>query len=88
MVFNVVSGTQSVIGAETTLTVYPNPASDYISIKNSVEGLMNVRIYSLDGAVLLTAQIFSSSQQINVSSLSKGFYLLKVNNQALKFMKL
>jgi len=88
MVFNVVSGTQSILGDETTLVVYPNPASDYISLRNTPEGATTVKVFRLDGALLVSKQITSEDKQIDISTFTKGFYLLKVNNQALKFIKL
>jgi hypothetical protein len=88
MVFNVVSGIEPVTGTSSELSIYPNPATDYISLKNTPEGEVNLCIYSLDGAVLISSELLSAAQQIDISALKKGFYVIKVNNQAMKFMKL
>jgi len=86
--FGVSSGVQELIVDKNLLMVYPNPASSFISLKNVPDVVLNVSIYRLDGTVLLSTQILSDGDQIDVSKLTKGFYLLKVNNTALKFMKL
>jgi hypothetical protein len=88
LLFSSATATQTVLDDVKTLSVYPNPASDFIKLNNAPTGTNTVVIYRLDGAVLLTAQLNESNQQINITTLAKGFYLLKVNNQALKFMKL
>lgn len=88
LLFSSATATQTVPDNVKRISVYPNPATDYIKLKNISEGTNTVVIYRLDGAVLLTALINNAAEQLNITTLAKGFYLLKVNNQALKFMKL
>ena len=88
MVFNVVSGIVGVSGDETAFSVYPNPVSDVLSLRNVAEGKTFAKVYRFDGALVIVKQITSIDPQIDVSSLTKGFYVLKVHNQALKFIKL
>lgn len=56
-------------------TIYPNPASDNFTIEmdNDVE---LVEIYSLQGQKIIT----SKSKNINVAHLSKGIYLVKIQD--------
>jgi len=76
------------IANQKELLLYPNPATDFILLKNAVEGQSNITIYSMDGALLASTNIYDPNQQIDISSLPKGLYILKVNNQVLKFSKL
>jgi len=65
------------------LTVYPNPANDFISMRVSGEksGNNTVTIYSLTGETM-KKQIFASPDEmtLNISGMSKGIYLLSVQN--------
>jgi hypothetical protein len=67
--------------------IYPNPASDFIYIKNITEVGANISIYGIDGTIALKTTIISDNQQVDVSDLANGIYLLKVNSQAFKFTK-
>ncbi len=58
------------------LSVYPNPVNDIINIKN-LKGEYSYNIYNFTGKLLLN-NTKAISKEINVSSLSKGLYLLEV----------
>ena len=63
--------------SELDINIYPNPAKDYIQISGT--SLFDViTITDLNGRVVL--QDYSSSNSINVSSLSKGLYLIKIES--------
>jgi hypothetical protein len=66
-------------------TIYPNPTSDNFSIEMENE-VKSVEIYSLQGHKVMTA----SSKEINVSILSKGIYLIRIedSNNAIATQKL
>lgn len=74
-------------GAE-KLSVYPNPANDVINLKNAPDGTSTVKIYRMEGVMVLNKEISAGSLSIDVSNLAKGFYLLTLNGQAFKFIKL
>jgi len=57
-------------------TIYPNPASDFFTIEMENE-VKSIEIYSIQGQKVLTA----SSKEINVSNLSKGMYLVRIEDQ-------
>lgn len=57
------------------VALYPNPATDILNIEMTSE-VKSVEIYSLQGQKVMT----STQKQINVSSLSKGMYLIKVTD--------
>ena len=57
--------------------IYPNPASEYITVyRDDSVMLESVAVYSLAGEQLLESQ----SGQLNVSGLSDGVYLVKVES--------
>lgn len=66
---NVVTSTR--IPQQKTLTVYPNPATNTITIGNAIN---NVAIYSLSGKKIIEC---STCNSINVSRLATGIYIIK-----------
>lgn len=58
------------------LTLYPNPANDFVSIENGVSG--NLFVLDKTGRVVLNEKIQSENQQIDVSALNSGLYFVKV----------
>ncbi len=71
------------------ISVYPNPANDFINIspKNENEKIETFLFYNQYGR-LISSQIFSS-QEVNLQSLSSGLYLLEVRtNKGNYFRKL
>ena len=65
------------------ITLYPNPATDYIFIKNNTQNLEYV-IFDSNGR---TIQEGKTSQKIEVTSLQKGLYMIKMNSFSYKFLK-
>lgn len=72
---------------ESTILIYPNPTSDKLYFSSPSEQNVLVAIYSLNGQLLKREQV-STSENLDVSSLSKGIYIIKVNDQIYKFSKL
>ncbi len=56
------------------LVVYPNPVRDFATLINCESGMAN--IYDLNGRLVHSVRIESS--QLNVSSIERGIYVLKV----------
>ena len=73
--------------------VYPNPSSDYISLKHSEnENITSVNIYDLNGKIVSKVNADEiQSNMINVSFLTNGIYILDVRSRTLshkiKFIK-
>ncbi len=65
--------------------VYPNPVKNYISVSGITKD-QQYEIYSMDGKLIKTGT-YSSGKTIDVNILTKGVYLLKIENQNLKFIK-
>lgn len=60
------------------VVVYPNPAQDFINIKTNNVKLTGVELYNVLGAKVLSQKTLTNNQ-LNVSNLAKGVYMLKVN---------
>ncbi|CDF80454.1 conserved hypothetical protein [Formosa agariphila KMM 3901] len=58
--------------------VYPNPASDYINIESKNVKVSSVDLYNILGAKVLSSGLIQN--RVNVSNLSKGVYLMKINS--------
>ncbi|MGC4128901.1 MAG: T9SS type A sorting domain-containing protein [Bergeyella sp.] len=76
---------QEVGANDKNLKLYPNPSSDFIRIKSDAKSL-SVKIYSLDGKMVLSGN-YKSDEDINVSKLEKGVYLVQANGTTIKFIK-
>lgn len=61
------------------ISVFPNPASDFISIESQTQ-LVEVRIFSLDGKLVYTASDLNVND-IDISMLNPGLYAVKAKDQ-------
>jgi hypothetical protein len=59
---------------EITGNIYPNPTSDFVNLK--FDGLSTIEIYDLHGVL----QKSSDSEQIYISDLRKGVYIINIKN--------
>ncbi|MFC4723622.1 choice-of-anchor J domain-containing protein [Geojedonia litorea] len=69
---------------ESSIKVYPNPASDALYVKSiSNEGSSNILLYNINGTLVLGAKIDNSSnkgQKIDIQKIPTGLYLLRIVN--------
>jgi hypothetical protein len=83
------------VSKENQFSVYPNPAQDNINIKLNqlTAGKYNVNVTTIDGKSIMhsKADLSGGTMNLNISSLSKGVYLLNVQNetgnQTVRFVK-
>lgn len=68
------------------LVLYPNPSSDIFKIKSDVNEGLKINIYSLQGKLVHKGN-YQSDEDINISNLSSGLYLVQVNGLTIKFSK-
>jgi hypothetical protein len=75
-----------------TINLFPNPAGDQLSL--SVEGVDKktvIKVYNLMGKLVMQQESSNTLTQLNISKLSAGFYLVKVNDgkeiRSAKFIK-
>ena len=61
------------------IQVFPNPAGKYIMF-NGIDEQTNVDLFNISGKRVKSIIVDSSDSQINVSNLSNGVYLARINN--------
>ena len=72
-----------------TISVYPNPVrnGELHLAGYGLEEISSVQIYSMEGKLIQTVnQNFRNSKKIILKDLTKGVYILQVNQQSLKFI--
>jgi Zn-dependent metalloprotease len=69
--------------------MYPNPAANQITVKGEFEPNESVSIYNVLGQVIMTKNITSNEQSIDVSGLASGVYTVTFNTAKVsrKFIK-
>lgn len=82
------SGVEDVMtDREVTLSVYPNPATDVVTVKAG-EDITSLAIYSLTGAQMgVNADVNGGEAVMNVSALQNGAYIISVNGKSVKLIK-
>jgi len=75
----------SVIGNSNN--IYPNPASDYITIVGGKNGGINtIELYTLEGKLLNITNVNGLTKtQVNVSNLSTGMYIVQVKGKDYRY---
>ena len=87
MTFGLYSGISDVEAGQNELAIYPNPATNYIQLKNAPQGVLDMVVYGLEGTVFLHKKLKDNMQQVDIHDLAAGLYLLKVNGRTFKFRK-
>ncbi|MGO1584756.1 MAG: T9SS type A sorting domain-containing protein [Mesonia sp.] len=67
------------------LVVFPNPAEDFILAKGTLNS-QEFSIHNVLGQKIINGNLIKD-QKINVSSLRKGIYFLKIERRVVKFLK-
>lgn len=62
-----------------SVNIYPNPASNFLKVEARNTKAFRLRIYDLQGIVLITSK---NSLSINVSSLTSGIYILEIQTES------
>ena len=60
------------------VSLYPNPVKNNLLLKTPSEKSV-IKIYSLQGSLLKTVPAYRSHEQIDVSTLQSGVYLVKIS---------
>ncbi len=68
------------------VSVFPNPVVSQLTLQGLKEAAQ-VRVLSLDGALLIDTTVAPQDASVNVASLPAGVYMLQVNATTVKFIK-
>ena len=88
LIFKTASGFNDLTDKSQQIQLYPNPVKDILFFRNIHTTETIVKIYSTSGVEVINELISSTMNSINVNQLEKGLYLLKINNQVIKFSRL
>ena len=79
--------TEDLLTAKNKLVVYPNPVRDYLKFRN-IKTLHTIHIYNLLGKTLMTTEINTLNNEITLSSLENGIYIVSIDGKKkLKIIK-
>jgi len=68
-----------------TVKVYPNPATEMVTVKLPEALNTTAYVYDLSGRKVLQHPVNSDKLQFNVSNLSKGYYFVKLQNGKIRY---
>jgi hypothetical protein len=75
------SWTESVtFTAQSPLTLYPNPAADWVTIRTQLDDEGDIRIYDQIGRTVYSSPLQSSSNQIDIHLMTRGLYTVVVSS--------
>ena len=69
-------------GLSSRVQVYPNPSTGLLNITGVEGSAQRVQLVNLQGQVLLNKQLEKGQTQLDVSTLPKGLYLVKVGQHS------
>jgi hypothetical protein len=61
------------------INISPNPASGKITIVSPEDQPLNLSVYNIVGELILHRALYNSTEEINISSLAKGVYIINVS---------
>ena len=61
------------------VSLFPNPATDFINVSSESSAVKNVTIYTVTGQEML--QVSGNTQQIDISKLRAGMHLIKIETE-------
>lgn len=69
-----------------TLTLVPNPATASVALHGLGSGPQLVTVYNMSGAQVLQGR-FADGEQIDISALVKGIYMVRASTSIVKLIK-
>jgi Domain of unknown function (DUF4465)/Secretion system C-terminal sorting domain len=70
------------VGVAPFVTLYPNPASDYIVIDGLPAGTTTVEVYDMLGIPVMNTTTIAGKVNLNIAALPSGDYTLHIGNDA------
>jgi hypothetical protein len=64
------------------LNLYPNPASDKMTMRTDMTGHSVISVYNLQGQLLLQQQVQQGKTDIDIRELAKGVYIVRLTGNA------
>lgn len=74
--------------AETShLAIYPNPVTNSFVVSGMSEGEHQIALYSIEGKMMLQTMC-QNGESFNIGNLQQGIYIIRVENNVYKLIKL
>jgi Zn-dependent metalloprotease len=88
-IFNVseCTGIDAVGGDATSIAVYPNPANEYLTVKDYLNKTLSVSLADVSGRIILSESVVSAEHTVNTGSIAKGVYMLSVRDASGNLVK-
>ncbi len=86
-IYSPITGIDNLSAITPNIQLYPNPTLSNITI-NSEEKIDQLKLYTIYGSLVLTKTVNAKRTQLNLSNLSEGIYILKVNGKTYSVQKL
>ena len=71
-----------------SVLIYPNPASEYITVVKTQNDPGTIAIYDLTGTLVESYQVSGQENTFYIGTFPAGIYFLITENQCVKFIKL
>tara|TARA_B100001758_G_C18193153_1_gene495699 strand:- start:210 stop:833 length:624 start_codon:yes stop_codon:yes gene_type:complete len=65
---------------EANLSIYPNPANDFLNITNDGVVINTISIFNLNGQEVLNSEVNANEIRLNTSNISKGLYIIEIRS--------
>ncbi len=75
------------LALEIKLKMYPNPTRDFVTIESNGLNDLEYVLISLNGQIIKSGKILTDKEQISVSDLTNGIYVMKFISKEMKFSK-
>jgi hypothetical protein len=72
---------------DASFSIHPNPSNEYIQINLTLINPKNYIIYNSIGEIVLEGTVKNKSEKVNISSLEKDIYIVKIGNKTQKLIK-
>ncbi|PKP01227.1 MAG: hypothetical protein CVU11_15825 [Bacteroidetes bacterium HGW-Bacteroidetes-6] len=81
---SVVTGLEEATGISLTILAYPNPTTDYLTLKVDAElsRSMNFQLYDMNGKLLQSEKLNGTETQINMSNYIPSTYSVRVISES------
>ncbi len=70
-----------------TVLVYPNPSENLITVERSLSTSTNLRLFDISGRFVKSIPLVGSKNELDISHLTNGLYIIDVDSFRLRFVK-
>ena len=76
----IIANISEVKNPQVKVLVFPNPTSEFLTVKLSEHQAYTMQLFNLNGQLLMEQKANSIENKINMTTYTKGTYLLKLTN--------